>query len=176
MSSFFAMRQNNPDGRLGRSLMKMRGLAAKAVLLALCMPVLACAADCTLEYRFTANWDAQPRRFDVELLFDAGDRSATQIRSVREWAGVTDFERAIRDVRPGDPTITLSEGSEPGKTRKVVHPPKSRVSVRYAIVNDVENVDADTPMPHRDFYRNMLGASYFQLFGWAVLLLPEHLR
>jgi predicted metalloprotease with PDZ domain len=133
------------------------------------------AAGCALEYRFTARWDERPRRFEVELRFDAGDRGDTQVRIAREWAGVTDFERGIRDVRPGGAGIAISGGDEAGKTWKVAHPGRGRVSVKYDLVNDVANVDDDTPIPHRDFYRSMMAASYFHFFGWGALLVPEHL-
>ena len=155
---------------------RMKTAPIASLLLGLLVPFSAAfAADCTLEYRFTAQWDAHPRRFEVELLFDAGDRKETQIRIAREWAGVTDFERAARDVRPGAAGVGISEGSEAKKTWKVTHPAGGRVSVKYDLVNDIANVDDGTPIPHRDFYRNMMAASYFHFFGWGALLVPEHL-
>jgi predicted metalloprotease with PDZ domain len=146
-----------------------------AAALAAAAPAQAAPRECDLEYRFTAHFEDTPRRFEVELLFDAGERTRSQVRVAREWAGVTDFERAIRNVRGSASGTTVSAGSEPEKTWAVAHPPHGRVSVTYDLVNDVANVDAETPIAQRDFYRNMIGARYFQLFGWGALVLPESL-
>jgi predicted metalloprotease with PDZ domain len=152
----------------------LRHFLIAASLLATAAPSWA-DAPCELEYRFTARFDDSPRRFEVELLFDAAARTQTQVRVAREWAGVSDFERAIGDVRPGAAGIAVSPGSEAKKTWKVRHPAASRVSVKYELVNDVGNVDAETPIQQRDFYRAMIGAAYFQLFGWGALVVPESL-
>jgi predicted metalloprotease with PDZ domain len=155
----------------------MKTVPIALLLLGLLVPFAAAraATECALEYRFTARWDASPRRFEVELLFDAGGRTESQVRIEREWAGVADFERGLRDVRSGGDGIAVSEGSEPKKAWKVTHPGSGRVSVKYDLVNDVANVDDATPIQPRDFYRNMLAASYFQFFGEGALLVPEHL-
>lgn len=146
-----------------------------AGLLAAAAPAVAAPAECALEYRFTARFDDTPRRFEVELGFDAGDRTATQVRVAREWGGVTDFERAIRNVRPNGPGTAVSAGSEAKKTWKVEHPAHGRVSVEYDLANDVANVDAETQIQGHDFYRETIGGAWFQLFGWGALLVPESL-
>lgn len=139
--------------------------------------LLACAcaraSGCDLEYTFTPAWAETPRRFEVTLRFDAGERLVTRLRLAQEWGGVNDFERGLRDVRAGDSARSVAPGAEP-RTWDVRHPAGARVEVRYSLVNDVANIDAATPLAQRDFYRNALGASHFQMFGYGALLQPEH--
>jgi predicted metalloprotease with PDZ domain len=130
------------------------------------------APPCALSYRFTPMWDTTPRRFEIEMSFDTGDRRTTELHATPEWAGITDFERAIRDVRPGEGAGTVTQVPGDSKTWRVTHAPGAHVTVKYDLANDVANVDAETALQHRDFFRPMLGASYFQVFGWAALLLP----
>jgi predicted metalloprotease with PDZ domain len=142
-------------------------------LVALLLCAQAHAGDCAIEYTFAADWTQSPRRFEVTLRFDAGPRTLTRLRLPAEWGGVTDFERGVRRVRAAEPGA-VTVGTEP-RTWEVTHPAAGRVEVRYSIVNDVANIDAATPLAPRDFYRNALGASHFQLFGHGALLQPEHL-
>lgn len=149
-----------------------RGTIALAAMLLCAQP--ARAADCTVEYTFSADWAQSPRSFEVTLRFDAGGRRGTRIRLPSEWGGVSDFERGVRSVRAAGPASSVAPGIEP-RTWEVTHPAAGRVEVRYTLVNDVANIDADTPLAPRDFYRNALGESHFQLFGHGALLVPEHL-
>jgi predicted metalloprotease with PDZ domain len=146
-----------------------------AALLALCvLPALASAADrCDVEYRFTARWDETPRRFDVDLLFDAGKRTSTELGIADEWGAVKDFGRAIRRVRPIAPAAVVSHDAGRATTWTVDHPAGARVHVRYEMRNDVANVDDATPLSHVDFYRTMLGATWFQFYGNGGLLIPQ---
>src|SRR6185503_18986265 len=127
------IRPQASSSRRAYRMPRMKTVPIGLLLLGLLAPFAAARAttECALEYRFTAHWDAKPRRFEVELLFDAEGRSQTQVRIAREWAGVADFERGVRDVRPGGGGIAVSEGSEPRKTWKVAHPEGGRVSVKY---------------------------------------------
>jgi predicted metalloprotease with PDZ domain len=140
--------------------------------------LLACAAaraaGCDLEYTFTTAWAETPRRFEVTLRFDAGERRLTRLRLSTEWGGVSDFERGLGEVRAANSGTLVTPGAEP-RAWDVRHPASGRVEVRYAVLNDVANVDAATPLAQRDFYRNALGASHFQVFGHGALLQPEHL-
>jgi predicted metalloprotease with PDZ domain len=144
---------------------------------ALFVPAAGIAADrCDLEYRFTARWDAQPRRFDVDLLFDAGMRTSTELRIADAWGPVTDFGRAIRAVRPIAPSAVVSQqDAASGISWTVDHPAGKRVHVRYELLNDVANIDAATPLSHVDFFRTMLGATWFQFYGHGALLTPEEI-
>jgi len=129
---------------------------------------------CAVEYRFTADWSAQPRRFHVDLLFDAGGRTGTDLGIAQQWGPVTDFERAIRDVRPIAPSAVVAPGRD-ARTWSVDHPAHARVHVRYDVLNDVANVDATSALSGVDFFRTMLGATWFQFYGWGTVLLPESL-
>jgi predicted metalloprotease with PDZ domain len=150
----------------------LRHLVLFSILFAVAAPASAGPGECELEYRFTAHFEDSPRRFEVELLFDAGDRAETQVRVAREWGPVTDFQRAIANVRPGGELVSVSADPDP-RSWRVSHPSGSRVSVKYDLLNDVENVDAQTPLQHRDFFRNMVGAGHFQIYGWGALVVPE---
>lgn len=145
----------------------------RLALAALLATSIANASDCTIEYRFHAELQASPRRFDAQLFIDTDARIETRLRLVREWGGVTDFERAIRNVRVEGRRTSIKPGAEP-KTWVVSHPAGSRLELRYDVVNDSEDAEAGKPMNHRDFYRNRLDDSHFQLFGHAMLLQPEH--
>ena len=146
-------------------------LALAALLLSFTASALAAAHECKVEYRFTADWNAAPRRFHVDLLFDAGARTETDLGIARQWGPVTDFQRAIRDVRLIAPSGVVSPGRD-AKTWSIDHPPGARVHVRYDVLNDVAGVDAHA-LGQVDFFRTMLGATWFQFYGWGAVLLPE---
>jgi predicted metalloprotease with PDZ domain len=138
------------------------------------LPALAIAADrCDVEYRFTARWDEKPRRFDVDLLFDAGPRTSTELTIADEWGPVHDFGRAIHGVRPIAPAAVVSHDAGKPASWTIDHPAGARVHVRYEMRNDVANVDDATPLSHVDFYRTMLGATWFQFYGHGGLLIPQ---
>ncbi|HSN20802.1 MAG TPA: hypothetical protein VLS49_09000 [Usitatibacter sp.] len=153
----------------------LRTLLLGALLLAASIRAHGAPHECAIEYRFTARWDEQPRRFQVDVLFDAGKRTSTGLRIADQWGPVRDFGRAIRGVRPIAPSAVVSEGPDRGKAWTVDHPAGGRVHVRYELLNDVANVDADTPLSHLDFYRTMLGAAWFQFYGHGALLIPEEI-
>jgi predicted metalloprotease with PDZ domain len=151
-------------------------MISRAVLgFALCLlPGLANAADrCDVEYRFTARWDEKPRRFDVDLLFDAGNRTSTALAVADDWGPVKDFGRAIRRVRPIAPAAVVSHDTGRAASWTVDHPAGARVHVRYEMRNDVASVDDTTPLSNVDFYRTMLGATWFQFYGHGALLIPQ---
>jgi predicted metalloprotease with PDZ domain len=143
-------------------------------LLAIAFPASAAPpSKCAVEYRFTARWDQQPRRFDVDVLFDAGARTATVLRVAEQWGPVSDFGRAIANVRPIAPSAVVSPGPEAARSWRIDHPAGVRVHVRYEMRNDVPDVDAATPRSHETFYRTQLGERWFQFYGWGGLLVPE---
>jgi predicted metalloprotease with PDZ domain len=133
----------------------------------------AVAADCALDYRFKADWTGVPR-FEASVSFEASARTATRVRLASEWGGVTDFHRGIQRLRVEGEGASIAQDDAPNRWL-VKHPPGGRVTVRYDIVNGMPNVDSASGMDHRDFYRNTLGATRFQVFGHAMLVLPEHL-
>lgn len=149
------------------------GVMAAAISTAAAAGAAFAPAQCDIEYRFTARWDETPRRFDVDLLFDAGKRTSTELRIADEWGPVKDFGRAIRGVRPIAPAGMVWEGPERGIAWTIEHTPHARVHVRYELLNDVANIDAEMPLSHIDFYRTMLAATWFQFYGHGALLEPQ---
>lgn len=140
--------------------------AVLALLLALGGGTLA-HARCDVEYTLTARWSATPRHFAATLSFDAGGRTATRLAASSDWGGVTDFHRALRNVRAEGRGVSVAVDAN-GWT--VTHPDSGRFTVRYQVHGDVE-ADRGTLQP-RDFYRNQLGTEHFHMFGPAMLPLP----
>ena len=147
-------------------------LALSALLLSFTACAFAAPRDCKVEYRFTADWNAEPRRFHVDLLFDAGARSETDLGIAQQWGPITDFERAIRAVRLIAPSGVVSLGRD-AKTWRIDHPAGGRIHVRYDVVNDVPSIDAPAALSQVDFFRAMLASTWFQFYGWDAVLLPE---
>lgn len=145
-----------------------------AALLALLVATRAAGADCALEYRFDARWQAAEPRFEARLAFDAGERTETRVRISPEWGGVTDFHRGIANVRTEGDGASIAPDDGPNRWR-LTHPRGARVVVRYDVVNAMPDVDGAGAMNHRDFYRNTLGATRFQVFGHGALVWPESL-
>jgi predicted metalloprotease with PDZ domain len=143
-----------------------RGLGAFALAaLTLAQP---CLADCALDYRFVLRQDAPPRGFDVTLRFAGAASGDTTLRATDEWGGVTDFHRAIHDVRAdAQAAREVRHGAW-----KLTHAPGERLAVRYRVTNDVP--DTQGVLDHRDFYRAMVGPTFFHAFGHALVIAPEH--
>lgn len=142
----------------------------KRAALLLAAWVAACAhAACDVEYRLEPRWEA-PRHFAATLAFDAGERTRTRIAVSPDWGGVTDFHRALRRFEGAALGVSVAED---GNAWVVTHPRGGRVALRYEVHGTVE-ADAGT-LAARDFYRNLLGAGWFQVFGLAMLPVPESL-
>jgi predicted metalloprotease with PDZ domain len=129
------------------------------------------APQCEVRYELAARWNDSPRRFDVKLTFDSGGRGTTHLRAADSWGGVANFEEALRNVRVIEPALSIQ--LEAPKRWILRHLAEQRVVVTYQALSGVANVDDESPIDHRDMYRNQLGKSYFRAFGHGLFLLPE---
>jgi predicted metalloprotease with PDZ domain len=129
------------------------------------------APRCDVHYQLAARWNDNPRRFDVTLTFDSGGRTTSHLRAADSWGGVANFEEALRNVRVIEPALSIQ--LETPKRWILRHLAEQRVVVTYQALSGVANVDDESPIDHRDMYRNQLGKSYFRAFGHGLFLLPE---
>lgn len=129
---------------------------------------------CDLDYRFEAKWDDAPRRFEVTLTYDRMEAQEGTLIGPKSWGGVENFDRTITDIRAVTPDAVLKVVSSNVWTI-ATNAPNRRVAVRYNVINGIANIDDETPIAHRDFHRNTLGKSHFQLIGNGALVAPQNL-
>ena len=144
---------------------------ALASALAFSLPALAAPARCDVAYRLTPRLDAEPRAIDVELAFDAGRRTRTELRVPESWAGVDDYAAGIVELRAAAGQL-LAATATPG-ARTVTHRAGERIVVRYRVISPVVTTGGKPWRDHADFYRVQLYADAFHFFGQGVFVLPK---
>ncbi len=96
--------------------------------------------DCGLLWRVTARLDAVPRQLQVEIAFDAGGRSSTNLRLPGGWAEVTETTagQAGQAGQGGQPTAAAEPRLLPvpgaPTLRQVLHRPGERVRLQWRLV------------------------------------------
>ena len=130
------------------------------------------APNCDIRYDLAARWNENPRRFDVTLSFDSEARITTHLRGTANWGGVDNFGEPLRNIEAVNPGASVAADTLPMRWT-VRHKAGERIQVRYQILNGVANVDGDSPVDHRDMFRNQLGEKFFSAFGHGMFLVPE---
>lgn len=131
-------------------------------------------AACDLHWQVTPRLDATPRHLAVTLTMQTGNRARTQVELPPPWAGVDDFAAHVVDLQAADSQAALEAVPGQPLARRITHRPGETVQVRYRVTSPIADADAATPRSHRDSYRTLLGARWFQAFGHAwVPVLPD---
>lgn len=131
----------------------MRRLLAIACLLPMLtgLAAPAQAADCAVQWRVTPRLDAQPRRLDITLQFNAGNRQRSLLRLPAGWSLLQPADEALPRLLPvaGD-----------GRLRELRHAPGERLRLAWTL-----SPDADSGV--------RLASQWFAWLGDAVLPWPE---
>jgi len=135
------------------------------------LPAIAAPARCDVAYRLTPRLEAEPRAIDVELMFDAGRRTRTELRPPQSWAGVEDYAAGILDLRAAKGHLLPATGTS--ETRTVLHRTGERIVVQYRVVSPVAAAGDKPWRDHADFYRVLLFADAFHFFGQGIFVLPK---
>lgn len=151
-------------------------VAIAAALAWCCMrPVIALAQaanECDIAWQITPLLGASPRHLSVTLRFNAGTRSRTELQLPQAWAGVDDYANHLIDLRSSNPLHAIEPVAGQPLKRVIQHRPGEAVALSYRITSPIKDADATTPRGHRDSYRTLLGARWFQVFGHALLAVP----
>jgi hypothetical protein len=144
------------------------------ILLALlaCFPAAVRAADtagCDLQWQVTPRLEAEPRRLDVSLSFDAGTRSRSNVVLPSRWAAADDVGASITDLHTADPAQQVEPVVGKPAERSIRHRPGERVVLQYQVRSPIADIDAAQPRSPADLYRTKLGARWFEAFGHGLL-------
>ena len=145
-------------------------LASAVMFMVLTFPAFAAPARCDVAYRLTPRLEAEPRAIDVELAFDAGRRTRTELRVPESWAGVADYAAGIVELHAAKGQLLAT--TAPG-ARTVTHRAGERIVVRYRVISPVATAGGKPWRDHADFYRVLLYADAFHFFGQGVFVLPK---